>query len=223
VDIGRAQAPTCRDTKLEVDLAAYDNSWYRPGRPLWMQALWFFFGLPLMRCQFIPSSAFRRVLLRAFGATIGARVVIKPGVRVKYPWRLRIGDHSWIGEDVWLDNIGNVEIGSHVCISQGAYLCTGNHDWSDPAFGLRVQEIAVGDRAWIGAKAIICPGIHLGQGAIAAAGSVLTRSVGDYEIYGGNPASKVSVRTLYKRTAAGCYSPQSTSELGHPNETPTSR
>src|SRR5579859_3880583 len=129
-----------------MDLASYDNSWYRPGRPFWMQALWFFVGLPLLRCQLIPSSAFRRVLLRTFGATVGRGVVVKTGVRVKYPWRLRVGDYSWIGEDVWIDNLGDVQIGSNVCISQGAYLCTGNHDWSDPAFGLRVQEITIGDR-----------------------------------------------------------------------------
>jgi putative colanic acid biosynthesis acetyltransferase WcaF len=179
-----------------VNLAEYDNSRYQAGRPFWIQALWFFAGLPLLRCSVIPSSGFRRMLLRLFGATIGANVVIKPGVRVKYPWRLRIGDYSWIGEDVWLDNLGDVEIGSNVCISQGAYLCTGNHDWNDPAFALRVSGIRVGDRTWIGAKAILCPGVNVGEGSIAAAGSVVTRPMRDYEVYAGNPAAQSATRRV---------------------------
>lgn len=178
-----------------MNLAAYDNSWYHPGRPLWIQAAWFFLGLPLLRCQVIPSSSFRRILLRMFGAVVGSGVVIKPGVRVKYPWRLRVGDHAWIGEDVWLDNLGDIEIGSNVCISQGAYLCTGNHDWSDPAFGLRTGPICIADGAWIGAKAVICPDVCVGEGAVAAAGSVVTRSIGEREIWAGNPAARQSIRS----------------------------
>jgi putative colanic acid biosynthesis acetyltransferase WcaF len=179
-----------------VHLAQFDNSWYYPGRPKWVQALWFLAGLPLIRCQLIPSSAFRRGLLRVFGATIGSSVVIKPGVRVKYPWRLKVGDHSWIGEDVWLDNLGDIEIGSDVCISQGAYLCTGNHDWSAPAFDLRVGGIRIENQAWIGAKAILCPGVRMGQGAVATAGSVVTRMIGPLEIHAGNPAAWQSTRKL---------------------------
>lgn len=178
-----------------MNLAEYDNSWYKPGRPLWVQAAWFFVGLPLLRCSIIPSSGFRRMLLRWFGAVVGSHVVIKPGVRVKYPWRLRIGDYSWIGEDVWLDNLGDVEIGSNVCISQGAYLCTGNHDWKDPAFGLRVSGIRIDDRAWIGAKAVICPGVAVGEGSIAAAGSVVVGSMSPFDVYAGNPAARRSSRT----------------------------
>lgn len=186
-----------------MNLGAYDNSWYHPGRPFWMQAVWFFVGLPLLRCQIIPSSGFRCVLLRAFGAAVGSRVVIKPGVRVKYPWRLRVGDDSWIGEDVWLDNLSDIEIGSNVCISQGAYLCTGNHDWSDPAFGLRVGTIRIADRAWIGAKAVISPDVYVAEGAVAAAGSVVTRSIGEREIWAGNPAVKSSVRRIPADAIAG--------------------
>jgi len=179
-----------------VDLAAYDNSWYRPGRSIVVRAIWFFVGLPLLRCQVNPSSAIRRVLLRAFGAAIGKRVVIKPGVRVKYPWRLRVGDHSWIGEDAWIDNLGDVEIGSNVCISQGAYLCTGNHDWSESAFGLRVQGITVNNHVWIGARAIICPGIEIGEGSVIVAGSVVSQPVAAYEVHAGNPARWQSVRNI---------------------------
>lgn len=139
------------------DLSCFDNSWYKPGRSRLAQALWFFAGMPLVRSALLPWSGVRVFLLRAFGARIARDVVIKPGVRVKYPWLLSAGDHTWIGEDVWIDNLAPVTLGRDVCISQAAYLCTGNHDWSDPAFGLIVRPITVHDGAWIGARAVISP------------------------------------------------------------------
>jgi putative colanic acid biosynthesis acetyltransferase WcaF len=161
-----------------------------------IQALWFFLGLPLLRSSLIPSSGLRADLLRLFGARIGAGIVIKPGVRVKYPWLLSLGPHSWIGEDVWIDNLAPVSIGANVCISQGAFLCTGNHDWSDPSFGLIVRPIIVQDGAWVGARCLICPGVSVGRGGIAAAGSVITGSIPSFEIYAGNPAAFVRDRKI---------------------------
>ncbi|MGD0581153.1 MAG: putative colanic acid biosynthesis acetyltransferase, partial [Bryobacteraceae bacterium] len=93
-------------------------------------------------------------MLRLFGARIGQGVVIKPGTRVKFPWRLQIGEHSWIGESAWLDDLSEISIGSNCCVSQGAYLCTGNHDWSDPAFRLIVRPIVLCDGSWVGAHAV---------------------------------------------------------------------
>jgi putative colanic acid biosynthesis acetyltransferase WcaF len=114
--------------------------------------------------------------------------VWKPGLHVKYPWRLTVGDHTWIGEDCWIDSLADITIGSNVCVSQGAYLCTGNHDWSDPYFGLRVSPIVIGDGAWVGAKAVVCPGVNIEKLAILAAGSVATKSIPSAEIHVGNPA-----------------------------------
>ena len=139
-----------------VNLAAYDNGWYQPG-PFWKRALWLAFGERLVR-SWLPSSGMRTRLLRVFGATVGTGVVIKPGVRVKYPWFLTVGDHTWIGEDCWIDNLTTVRIGSNVCLSQGAYLCTGNHDWTDPAFGLRTAPILCMDGSWAGAKSVLGSG-----------------------------------------------------------------
>src|ERR1035438_902577 len=93
----------------QPDLSIFDNRWYNPGRPAIVRVLWFFCGLPILRSSLIPSSALRRCLLRLFGAAIGCAVVIKPGVRVKYPWLLSVGDNSWIGEDVWIDNLRSEE------------------------------------------------------------------------------------------------------------------
>ncbi len=179
-----------------IHLDTYDNSWYSPGGSFLKRTAWFFLGAPLLRSAWIPSSSFRVHLLRAFGARIGNGVVIKPSVLVKYPWHLVIGDHCWIGEHCWIDNLTTVRIGSNVCLSQGAYLCTGNHNWSDPSFGLMIAPIQLNDGSWAGAKCILTPGCVLGEGAVAAAGAVVTGSVPDYQIYAGNPAAFVKMRTI---------------------------
>jgi putative colanic acid biosynthesis acetyltransferase WcaF len=183
-----------------VRLANFRNTWYKPGRSPLVQAAWFFIGAPLVRTSLLPGSRVRSRILRLFGSRIGRGVVLKPGIRVKYPWRLSIGDNSWIGEDAWLDTVGDISIGSNVCISQAAYLCTGNHDWKDPAFGLIVQNITLGDGSWVGAKALICPGVEFGECAVAAAGSVVTRSIPAYEVHGGNPATLVRRRSIKPNT-----------------------
>jgi putative colanic acid biosynthesis acetyltransferase WcaF len=138
--------------------------------------------------------------LRIFGAKIGLGVVIKPSVRVKYPWRLEIGDYCWIGEEAWIDNLEAVRIEANVCVSQGVYLCTGNHDWTDPFFRLITAPILICEGAWIGAKAILCPGVQVGAGAVAAAGSVVTKSMDAYTIYAGNPARAIQRRILREST-----------------------
>lgn len=183
-------------TAPRVSLASFENGWYRPGRGALTQAAWFFIGLPLLRSALIPFSGFRVRLLRWFGARVGQGVVIKPGVRVKYPWKLTLGPDCWLGEDCWIDNLENVEVGPDACISQGAYLCTGNHDWSDPAFGLIVKPIRLAAGAWIGARCFVAPGVTLGPLAIAAAGSVVFKDIPGGEIHAGNPAQFVRHRKL---------------------------
>lgn len=178
---------------FHVDLARFENSWYRSGRSRVTEALWFFGGLPLLRCRLNPSSSVRARLLRLFGASIGRNAIIRPGFRVKYPWLLTVGDDCWLGEDVWIDNLAQVSIGNSVCLSQGAYFCTGNHNWSDPAFGLIVKPITLRNGSWAGARSVICPGVEFGEGAVASAGSVVMSSLQPWTIYVGNPA--VAVRT----------------------------
>lgn len=177
-------------------LSEFDNKTYQPGRPLWVQALWFFAGAPLLSWKLLPSSGFRCALLRLFGARMGHGVVIKPGARVKYPWRLTVGTSCWLGEDCWIDNIANVSVGDNVCLSQGAYLCTGNHDWSDPRFRLIATPIVVHDGAWVGAKAVLAPGVVVNECAVVTIGSVVVRDVPAYEIHSGNPARFLRRRQL---------------------------
>ena len=179
-----------------VHLRSYDNSWYHPGRSALWRAAWFFLGLPLFRSHLLPLSALRVGLLRLFGARIGEGVVIRHHVNVKYPWHLVVGNDCWIGERVWIDCLTTVRLGNDVCLSQGAYLCTGNHNWADPGFGLMIAPIQLNDGSWAGAMSLLTPGAVLGSGAIAAAGSVISGTVPDFEIYAGNPAVFLKKRVM---------------------------
>jgi len=135
-------------------------------------------------------------LLRLFGAQVGRGVHIKPRVNIKYPWFLIIGDFTWIGESVWIDNLATVQIGSNVCLSQGAYLCTGNHDYTKTAFDLILEPITIEDGVWIGARAVIGPNVTLGNHSVVTAGSVITKNTEPYMIYQGYPAVAVKKRTI---------------------------
>lgn len=178
----------------QANLAAFDNSWYKPG-PLWKRTLWHILNETLLN-SFLPGNFWRVALLRAFGAKLGKGLVIKPFVKVKYPWKLEVGNHVWIGEGVWIDNLGKVSIGNNVCVSQGAYLLCGNHDYKIPAFDLIVGDITLEDGSWVGAKSVVCPGIRLASHSILTVGSILTRNTEPYGIYQGNPAQKVKMRSI---------------------------
>jgi putative colanic acid biosynthesis acetyltransferase WcaF len=186
-----------------ADLSAYDNRDYDPGAGLVRRALWYLVNAVFFASWLHLGSRFKCALLRAFGAALGAGVVIKPRVNIKQPWRLAAGDHVWIGEGAWLDNLAPIALGSHVCISQGAYLVTGSHDYTDPAFALIVKPIAVEDGAWIGARALVCPGVTVGAAAVLTAGSVLSRDAEPGGVYRGNPAEKVRERRIRPAPGGG--------------------
>jgi putative colanic acid biosynthesis acetyltransferase WcaF len=178
--------------KVRLDLFSVGD--YRPGAGYAARILWHFFGQRILRSQLVTSYGLKVRLLRLFGSKVGKGVVIKPGVRVKYPWRLEIGDHVWIGEDAWIDNLEDVIISSHVCLSQGVYLCTGNHDWRKASFDYRLGAITIEQGAWIGAKSLIAPGVRVSEYAILTAGSVATKSLAASHVYTGNPALQVKNR-----------------------------
>jgi len=179
---------------MPTDLSTFDNSWYNPGRGVFIRTLWHFINALLIQNPLNPSSGLKILLLQAFGAKIGKGVVLKPSINVKYPWNLVIGDYSWIGEGVWLDSLENIRIGKNCCISQGAYFCTGNHDWADPAFGLIVEPIIMEDGSWVGARATVLPGVTIKENSIVSAGSVISQDTEANIIYRGNPATHVKKR-----------------------------
>lgn len=180
-----------------MNLERYDAKDFDRGRPIVVEVLWLLVQ-ELFVNTWLPGSMLRCYVLRLFGARLGKGVNIKPRVRVKFPWRLSIGSHSWIGEGVWIDNLAEVSIGANCCISQNVYFCTGNHDWSREDFALITGGIVIGDGAWIAAGAIVGPGVTVGANAILALGSVTSKDVPAEWIYRGNPAQPVKPRVEKK-------------------------
>lgn len=179
---------------MKTDLSKYDNSWYDPGAGTVKRTLWYFVNAFFLMNHLNPVSGLKVRLLRLFGAKIGKRVVIKPGVNIKYPWFLSIGDYSWIGEDVWIDNLAQVTIGANCCVSQGAMLLTGNHNYKSPTFDLMMKPITIEDGAWVGAKCVVCPGVTIGKDAVLSVGSVASSALLINNIYKGNPAVFIKER-----------------------------
>lgn len=178
---------------IKIDLSQYDNSWYHPGNPLKI-VLWYFINILILINPLNPFRSLRVFTLQLFGATIGTGVVLKPGISVKYPWFLEIGNNVWIGENVWIDNLAKVTIKNNVCISQGAMLLCGNHNYTKSSFDLMVGAIVLEEGAWVGAKSIVCPNVTLQSHSILTVGSVATKDLEAYFIYQGNPAIKVRER-----------------------------
>jgi putative colanic acid biosynthesis acetyltransferase WcaF len=145
-----------------------------PGnRSRFVRVIWFLISIVLFQSR-IPllQSGWKAFVLRSFGAKVGNGLIIKPNVQIKYPWFLQLGDHVWLGERVWIDNPALVQIGSGTCVSQGAYIVTGNHDYHDHAFRYFGSPIFIGERVWVCAGAIVTPGSNVPPGSIVPIGSV---------------------------------------------------
>lgn len=179
----------------KTDLSRFNISWYNPG-PRWKIILWFITNSIFINTYLPLPISLKIAILRLFGAKIGNKVVVKPGVNIKYPWLLHVGNEVWIGEQVWIDNLSEVYIGNNVCISQGAVLLTGNHDYSRSTFDLTTRPITLADGVWIGAKSVVCAGVRCESHAVLSVNSVATRSLEAYGIYQGNPAVWVRQRNI---------------------------
>ncbi|WP_406864385.1 WcaF family extracellular polysaccharide biosynthesis acetyltransferase [Streptomyces sp. HUAS MG47] len=164
------------------NLPAFTLAGYDKGRSKLMQALWFAVMNTLFMAWFCPARL-RVALLRAFGATIGEGVLIRHRVRVLWPWKLTVGDHTWIGEGAWLLNLEPVTLGAHVCVSQEALLCTGSHDHRAADFRYRNAPITVEDGAWIAARATVLAGVTVGRHAVVAAGTTLQRDLPELTLH----------------------------------------
>ncbi len=180
---------------MKTDLSKYNNSWYIPGNAL-KRALWYIINVLFFINPLNPLSKLKIIWLRLFGAQIGKGVVIKPGVNIKYPWKLAIGDYSWIGEKVWIDNLDQVTIGAHCCLSQGAMLLCGNHNYSLPTFDLMTGPITLEDGVWIGAQSMVTPHTICKSHAVLSVQSVASKVLESYGIYKGNPAKKIKDRLI---------------------------
>jgi len=191
----RPQTEIAPTIAASVDLSKFKNSWYRPGGKI-RRLLWYVCNAVFINVSVPYPSSFKSFLLRLFGAKVGRGVVIKPNVNIKYPWFLGIGDEVWLGEGAWIDNLADVKIGNNVCVSQGAFILTGNHDYKKAAFDLLVNPIVIEDGVWVGAKVIVCPGTTLRTHAVITAGSVISKEAKAWAVYSGNPARPIRSRVI---------------------------
>ena len=183
--------------KIETDLSKFNNDWYNPGNKL--KVILWFFANSLIINNYLPIPVFIKIIvLKIFGAKIGKNVMIKPKVNIKYPWFLEIGHNVWIGETAWIDNFVKVVIEDNVCVSQGATLLTGNHNYKKSNFELIVGEIYLEKGVWIGAKSVVCGGVRCMSLSVLAVNSVASKDLKPDMIYQGNPAKEVRERVNYE-------------------------
>jgi putative colanic acid biosynthesis acetyltransferase WcaF len=171
-----------------MQLEGYTTGDFDRGAPRWKEMLWV-----LTKCVFFENglpwpSQFRVALLRAFGAKIGQGVIIRAKVNITFPWRLTVGDHVWIGEEVLILSLAPVTLESHICISQRAFLCTGSHRFRSLAFDLVTKPITIRKGSWIAAQTFVAPGVEIGPDSMVAAGSVVLETVPPHAVVIGNPA-----------------------------------
>lgn len=160
----------------ERSLRDFTGKGYDKGRPLPVQALWFAVLHLAFRAWWFPARL-RPPLLRAFGARIGSRVIIRRGVRVQWPWKLAVGDDVWIGEDAWFMNLEPVTLENDVCVSQGAVLCTGSHQRLSPTFEFDNAPIHLCSGSWVAVRAVVLRGVTVGKDAVVGANAVAHRDV----------------------------------------------
>ena len=178
---------------MNIDLSKYANRNTHKFRRLLWEIVW--------RVLFRPTprwclNGWRCWLLRLFGAKVGRGVRIQGSAKVWQPWRLTIGDNSWIDGNVSLYSVDEITIGANAVISEGAFICTASHDIGSATFELITKPIAIQDYAWVCARATVLMGTTIGEGGIVAAGAVVSRDVEPWTVVGGNPARFVKKRVV---------------------------
>lgn len=179
-----------------VDLSRYDQSGFDRGRPTGVILLWW-----LVQAVFFPltlhnMSGVRCGLLRLFGAKVGRRVVVRPSTRFTYPWKVTLGDHCWLGEDVVFYSLDTIEVGNHAVVSQKCYLCTGSHDLRDRRFALQTAPIRIEPGAWLATDCFVAPGVTIGANTVVGARSSVYRDLPPGKVAWGNPAQVYRDRVM---------------------------
>ena len=179
----------------KVDLSLFDPSEYKHGASKFKYFLWHLVNTLVFRNGLLPSTKIRVWILRIFGAKVGKGVSMnKPNINIKYPWKLTIGNYSWIGENSWIYNMDEIVIGDNVNISQGVFLLTGNHNYKSKKFEVFTKPINIKNGVFLGANSVVCPGVTCHEYSVLTVNSVANRDLENSGIYTGNPAVKVKNR-----------------------------
>lgn len=176
------------------DLSAFRLPKDFRGRSGFTVQLWWLVQATLFRWSPQLLYGFRRFLLRLFGADIGAGVIVRPSVTIPYPWKLKIGDHSWIGDDAVLYTFAPISIGRNAVVSQKCYLCAGTHDYQSPSFDIQGFPIVIEDEAWVAADVFVAPGVTIGRGAVVGSRSSVYSDLPPMMVCLGSPARPVRAR-----------------------------
>ena len=185
-----------KQLSVTQDLQSFQNKNFDRGASKLKELLWMIVSRLFFSHSLALWNGSKIWWLKIFGAKVGKGVVIKPSVQIKFPWKLEVGNHVWIGEKAWIDNLAQVTIANNVCISQEAYLLTGNHNYKKASFDLITKPIVLKEGCWVGARSVVCPGVIVKAGAVLTVGSIATHDLEVNGIYQGNPAVKVKERTI---------------------------
>jgi putative colanic acid biosynthesis acetyltransferase WcaF len=194
--------PPDRDTPVFQDLTRFALPPGFRGRPAWFVQLWWLVQGSLFAGSPQFAYAWRRGLLRLFGMRVGDGVLVRPTARISYPWKVQIGDHSWIGDDVVLYSLGDIRIGRHAVVSQRSYVCAADHDHLRADFPIRARPIRIDDQVWIGTDVFIGPGVHVARAAVVGARSAVYADLPAAMVCLGSPCRPVKPRLMTADAAA---------------------
>jgi putative colanic acid biosynthesis acetyltransferase WcaF len=178
------------------DLSTFSLPGEFRGRSAFVVQLWWLVQATLFGCSPQFLYGWRRFLLRLFGASIGKHVLIRPTAKVQFPWKLTIGEWSWIGDDVVLYSLGQITIGSHSVISQRSYICAGSHRYDSKSFDILAKPVTIESEVWIATDCFVAPGVTIGNGAMVGARSTVLTNLPAGTVCFGSPAVAVKPRTV---------------------------
>ncbi|HZL37428.1 MAG TPA: putative colanic acid biosynthesis acetyltransferase [Tepidisphaeraceae bacterium] len=187
-------ATKSKETALYQDLSRFRLPANFRGRPGWMVQLWWLVQGSLFAWSPQFMYAWRRFLVRLFGMKIGKAVILRPSATVAYPWKVSIGDYAWIGDDVVLYSLGEIEIGANAVISQRSYICAASHNHTVPTFDIFDRKVTIGAEAWIATDVFVGPGVTIGAGTVVGARSSVFSDLPGGMLCVGSPARPTGPR-----------------------------
>lgn len=177
------------------DLASFQLPENFRGKPGWYVQLWWLVQASLFQLSPQAMYGWRRWLLKVFGAKLGKKVMVRPTAKITYPWKVSIGDYSWIGDEVILYSLGEIEIGCNVVISQKSYICAASHDYTSPNFDIFAKKVQIEDEVWLATNVFVAPGVTIGKGAVVGACGSVFNNLPPMMLCIGSPAKPLRQRT----------------------------